>query len=149
MEKPWQCGMRYCPCELANEDYVDQKGAMANAPCDRLSAAICGADPMEWQAKCSANFTHSPACSRIPRKIHGSARFSPTRECWSFRFEESKSHLNPINPMKSLLLIPCLGFVLFVNSCRTATPIDPNTMNPSTRCLPDRYHAAPEIHASK
>jgi hypothetical protein len=51
--------------------------------------------------------------------------------------------------MKSLLLIPVLGFVLFANSCRTATPIDPNTMKPSSQCLPEKYHAESAIHATK
>lgn len=37
--------------------------------------------------------------------------------------------------MKFLLLIPVLGFVM-LTSCRTVPPIDPMTMEPSTRCLP-------------
>jgi hypothetical protein len=36
--------------------------------------------------------------------------------------------------MKILLFIPVI--TLLASSCRTATPIDPMTMKPSTRCLP-------------
>ena len=43
--------------------------------------------------------------------------------------------------MKSLLLIPVLGLALFAASCRTEPPLDPMTMKPSTRCLPDHLHA--------
>ncbi len=39
--------------------------------------------------------------------------------------------------MKSILLLPVAGFVLLCCSCRTKTPIDPNTMKPSERCLPE------------
>jgi hypothetical protein len=38
--------------------------------------------------------------------------------------------------MKILLSIPVLALALFASSCRTFTPIDPMTMNPSEHCLP-------------
>ncbi|MCU0778556.1 MAG: hypothetical protein MUF86_12945 [Akkermansiaceae bacterium] len=38
--------------------------------------------------------------------------------------------------MKTILILPLLGLVLFTASCRTETPIDPMTMKPSERCLP-------------
>jgi hypothetical protein len=38
--------------------------------------------------------------------------------------------------MKILLLIPVIGIALFASSCRTVTPLDPMTMQPSQRCLP-------------
>jgi hypothetical protein len=38
--------------------------------------------------------------------------------------------------MKTILILPLLGLVLFAASCRTETPIDPMTMKPSERCLP-------------
>ena len=51
--------------------------------------------------------------------------------------------------MKSLLLIPILGLALFGSSCRTLTPIDPDTMKPSDRCLPEHVSSAPAVHATK
>jgi hypothetical protein len=39
--------------------------------------------------------------------------------------------------MKSLLLIPVLALGLLAGSCRTMTPLDPMTMKPSDRCLPE------------
>jgi hypothetical protein len=45
--------------------------------------------------------------------------------------------------MKKLLFIPVLCLALFASSCRTATPIDPNTMQPSVRCLPENIHSSP------
>ena len=39
--------------------------------------------------------------------------------------------------MKTILILPLFGLVLFTASCRTETPIDPMTMKPSERCLPD------------
>ncbi len=52
--------------------------------------------------------------------------------------------------MKSLLLlIPALGITLIASACRTSTPIDPNTMKPSSRCLPENIHPAHVIHATK
>lgn len=38
--------------------------------------------------------------------------------------------------MKTILILPLIGLVLFTASCRTETPIDPMTMKPSERCLP-------------
>lgn len=38
--------------------------------------------------------------------------------------------------MKKLLVIPLVAFVFVASSCRTATPVDPMTMQPSDRCLP-------------
>ena len=52
--------------------------------------------------------------------------------------------------MKTLLLIPVLGLALCACSCRTSTPLDPNTMKPSDRCLPEHLHpASGAIHATK
>jgi len=54
--------------------------------------------------------------------------------------------------MKFLLLIPVLGLAFFASSCRTSTPIDPNTMKPTEQCLPQNYHVAPPtgaVHATK
>jgi len=48
--------------------------------------------------------------------------------------------------MKLLLLIPALGLALCASSCRTTTPVDPMTMKPSGRCLPEYSHP---IHATK
>ena len=45
--------------------------------------------------------------------------------------------------MKILLSITTLAIVLFSSSCRTSTPIDPNTMEPSTRCLPAPTRCTP------
>lgn len=39
--------------------------------------------------------------------------------------------------MKTILILPLFGLVLFTASCRTETPLDPMTMKPSERCLPD------------
>jgi hypothetical protein len=39
--------------------------------------------------------------------------------------------------MKTILILPLFGLVLFTASCRTETPIDPMTMKPSERCLPN------------
>jgi hypothetical protein len=38
--------------------------------------------------------------------------------------------------MKILLLVPAV-IALFSVSCRTTTPLDPNTFKPSSRCLPE------------
>jgi hypothetical protein len=43
---------------------------------------------------------------------------------------------HPFTPMKILLLVPAV-IALFSASCRTTTPLDPNTFQPSTRCLPE------------
>jgi hypothetical protein len=45
--------------------------------------------------------------------------------------------------MKILLLIAVLGVALFASSCRTSTPLDPNTMEPSARCLPENVRPGP------
>ena len=40
--------------------------------------------------------------------------------------------------MKTLLLLHALGLVLFTSCCmRTEMPLDPMTMKPSTKCLPE------------
>ena len=39
--------------------------------------------------------------------------------------------------MKLLLLLPLLVCVLTGASCRTMTPLDPMTMKPSEKCLPN------------
>jgi hypothetical protein len=39
-------------------------------------------------------------------------------------------------PMKTILILPLFGLVLFTASCRTETPIDPMSMQPSVHCLP-------------
>jgi hypothetical protein len=51
--------------------------------------------------------------------------------------------------MKFLLLIPVLGLAFATFSCRTLTPIDPMTMKPSARCLPENLQSSPVIHATK
>lgn len=51
--------------------------------------------------------------------------------------------------MKFLLLIPVLGLVFGTLSCRTLTPLDPMTMKPSERCLPEHLRASHVIHATK
>jgi hypothetical protein len=38
--------------------------------------------------------------------------------------------------MKITLFISVLATALFASSCRTDTPLDPNTMKPSEQCLP-------------
>jgi len=43
--------------------------------------------------------------------------------------------------MKSLLLLPILGLAFFASSCRTVAPLDPMTLKPSCRCLPEHFHA--------
>jgi hypothetical protein len=61
----------------------------------------------------------------------------------------------PSHLMKSLLLIPILSIALFASAChnfhpiRTLTPVDPNTMKPSDRCLPGNVQPAPSVHATK
>lgn len=39
--------------------------------------------------------------------------------------------------MKSTLLLSIAALVVVSSSCRTKTPIDPNTLKPSERCLPE------------
>ena len=54
--------------------------------------------------------------------------------------------------MKYLLLIPVLGLTLCASACRTSMPLDPNTLEPSTRCLPENYPHRVHygtIHATK
>lgn len=60
-------------------------------------------------------------------------------------------YLSPIpsQPMKSLFLISALGLALAASSCRTLTPLDPNTLKPSDQCLPDHLRPAPAVHATK
>ncbi len=42
--------------------------------------------------------------------------------------------------MKITLFLAALTLALFASSCRTSTPIDPNTGEPSARCLPENLH---------
>lgn len=56
---------------------------------------------------------------------------------------------HPEAPMKKLLLIPILGLAFVASSCRTATPIDPMTMKPSTRCLPGSGSPEAVVHYEK
>jgi hypothetical protein len=61
-------------------------------------------------------------------------------------------HPHPRYTMKFLLFIPVLGLAFFASSCRTSTPIDPNTMKPTEQCLPQNFHVAPPtgaVHATK
>lgn len=52
--------------------------------------------------------------------------------------------------MKILLLITALGFAMFSASCRTYMPIDPNSMEPSTRCLPENVQPGQgSVHGTK
>jgi hypothetical protein len=41
--------------------------------------------------------------------------------------------------MKYLLLLPILSLAFSAISCRTVTPIDPMTMKPSCKCLPENF----------
>lgn len=41
--------------------------------------------------------------------------------------------------MKTLILLPILGFAFFASSCRTVTPLDPMTMKPAQKCLPENF----------
>lgn len=43
--------------------------------------------------------------------------------------------------MKILLFTPLFGLLLIASSCRTAKPIDPATMMPSDRCMPENLHS--------
>jgi hypothetical protein len=45
--------------------------------------------------------------------------------------------------MKKLILLPILGLASIASSCRTAAPLDPNTMKPTDRDLPANYHVSP------
>jgi hypothetical protein len=57
------------------------------------------------------------------------------------------SHSNDL--MKFLLLIPLVGVALATLSCRTLGSIDPMTMKPSERCLPDHLRSPSVIYAAK
>ena len=46
---------------------------------------------------------------------------------------------HPINLTKSLLLLPLFGLALFSASCRTVAPLDPMTMKPSCKGLPENF----------
>jgi hypothetical protein len=48
--------------------------------------------------------------------------------------------------MKYLLFIPLIGLALGVSSCRTFTPVDPMTGQPSARCLPE--NSRPQVTRS-
>ncbi len=41
--------------------------------------------------------------------------------------------------MKTLILIPILGFACLASSCRTVTPLDPMTMQPAQKCMPENF----------
>ena len=48
--------------------------------------------------------------------------------------------------MKIPLFITTVALALFASSCRTSTPIDPMTGEPSERCMPGHtapYHVEP------
>jgi hypothetical protein len=79
--------------------------------------------------------SQSPADPRIPPE--SPPYVNPQRECWSFRVKTANRHSHPHHPMKIPLFITVAALALFANSCRTVTPIDPMTMKPSERCLPD------------
>lgn len=42
--------------------------------------------------------------------------------------------------MNTLLLLPVLAIAFIASSCRTAPLLDPMTMKPSCRCLPENFH---------
>ena len=46
---------------------------------------------------------------------------------------------HPTDPMKYLMLLPILSLAFSAISCRTVTPIDPMTMKPSCKCLPENF----------
>jgi hypothetical protein len=52
----------------------------------------------------------------------------------------------PYETMKYLLFIPLIGLALGVSSCRTFTPVDPMTGQPSARCLPE--NSGPQVTRS-
>jgi hypothetical protein len=51
--------------------------------------------------------------------------------------------------MKKLILLPVIGWCLCACSCRTALPLDPNTMKPSTKCLPENFPGQAGGHSGK
>lgn len=51
--------------------------------------------------------------------------------------------------MKKTLLLPLVAIAFLASSCRTATPIDPMTMKPSTRCLPESGSPEAVVHSEK
>jgi hypothetical protein len=44
--------------------------------------------------------------------------------------------------MKYLLLLPLIGLAVGLSSCRTSTPVDPMTGQPSERCQPGNFGPA-------
>ena len=51
--------------------------------------------------------------------------------------------------MKFLSLIPILGIALSSVCCRTVPPIDPMTLKPTTRCLPENLNSAAYVNGTK
>jgi hypothetical protein len=51
--------------------------------------------------------------------------------------------------MKTLILLTAIGACLCACSCRTALPLDPNTMEPSTKCLPENIPGQQGGHSGK
>jgi hypothetical protein len=54
-----------------------------------------------------------------------------------FHFGIASFHAAPFTTMKSLLILPVLAAVFAAVSCRTSMPLDPHTMRPSEKCLPE------------
>jgi len=76
------------------------------------------------------------------------AVFQPKRML-EFWLRSRMLSVTPSHLMKFLILIPALGLALAASSCRTITPIDPNTMRPSDQCMPHHLRPAPTVHATK
>jgi len=49
--------------------------------------------------------------------------------------------------MKYLLLLPAVAALFATSSCRTVTPLDPMTMKPSCKCLPENFRPDGSCHA--
>lgn len=113
-----------------------------------MSARFCGACPIPWQEKCGANFItraeNLPDHRIFPELITGRRVLSLEKEnAGFFTSAVVNCHPHPLHIMKSLLLIPVLGLVLATSSCRSSTPLDPNTMKPNEHCLPENVQPAP------
>jgi len=94
-----------------------------------------------------AAVTCLPAASGFPRESPTTSGFSGEEIAGVFRPVVLKGHPHPRYIMKFLLLVPVLGLAFFASSCRTSTPIDPNTMRQTERCLPENFHVAPPTGA--
>lgn len=51
--------------------------------------------------------------------------------------------------MKTLILLPIIGFAFFSSSCRTVTPLDPMTLQPAQKCLPENLQQHGDGYSGK